>query len=136
MAYHAQLGADNIAVSVTETPDALVAEGFIALESLDASVLGKRWTGADWDDVARVPVAAPLDEAALIDLCQSAGGMTDAQLVAAFNDANLAAFWIKLRAASTILPTDQRMQDGLAAVDALGYLPKGAQAVLDAWPTA
>ena len=82
------------------------------------------------------PVPQPLDEAALIDLCQSAGGMTDAQLVAAFNDANLAAFWIKLRAASTILPTDQRTIAGLDAVETLGYLPEGAAAVLAAWPTA
>ncbi len=88
------------------------------------------------EPVVSDPVPQPIDEAALIDLCQSAGGMTDAQLVSAFNDPQLAAFWIKLRATSTILPTDQRTQDGLAAVDALGYLPEGAQAVLDAWPAA
>ena len=81
------------------------------------------------------PRPRALDEAALIDLCQAAGGMSDAQLVAADADPALRAFWIKLRAASAILPTDPRAQDGLAAVEALGYLPAGAAAVLAAWPT-
>jgi len=88
---------------------------------------------------ARPPVAAsptPLDEAALIDLCQSAGGMTDAQLVSVYTDPQLAAFIIKIKAARQILPTDARTVQGLGALEALGYLPDGADAVLAAWPTA
>ncbi|NCA72554.1 MAG: hypothetical protein EOM91_21345 [Sphingobacteriia bacterium] len=82
------------------------------------------------------PTPVPLDGAALIDLCQSAGGMTDAMLVSAHQDPMLAAFWIKLGFAAQILPSDPRTQDGLAAVAALGYLPAGAATVLAAWPTA
>ena len=81
------------------------------------------------------PEPLPLDEAALIDLCQSAGGMTDPMLVAVYKDDQLAAFIIKLRAAKSILPSDDRAIQGLGALDALGYLPDGAAAVLAAWPT-
>lgn len=61
--------------------------------------------------------------------------MSGAQLVAAHRDEALAEFWIILGLARQILPTDPRTLDGLAAVEALGYLPAGAAAVLAAWPT-
>lgn len=61
--------------------------------------------------------------------------MTDAMLVAARNDANLAAMWIKLEMAMGVERDDADTAAGLAALAALGYLPNGAQAVLDAWPT-
>lgn len=69
-----------------------------------------------------------------ISLGQKAGGMTDAQLVAARGDANLAAMWIKLELAEQVDRDNADTQTAISALDALGYLPNGAQAVLDAWP--
>lgn len=135
MPYYAQLN-DGVAVAITESAGPLAGAGFVALQSLDASVLGRSWTGSAWEDVPpAAPVPATIDALALLDLLQSAGGMTDAQLVAARDDPALAAFWIKLQLARAILPDDARTAEGLAALQTLGYLPAGVPAVLAAWPT-
>jgi len=145
MLYYAHEGADGVAYALTATHSQLAAGNVVALPGYDTSVLGRRRVGAQWLDVDPPPEPEPeptpdprpaaIDEAALIDLCQSAGAMSDEQLVAADADPALRVFWIKLRAASALLPTDPRVQDGLAAVEALGYLPAGSSAVLAAWPT-
>jgi hypothetical protein len=80
---------------------------------------------------------ASLSKLEFMELVQSAGGMTDAQLVAAHNNAALAALWIKFdRAPEQIHKDHPLVAPGLAALAALGYIPNGAQALLDAWPEA
>jgi hypothetical protein len=76
-----------------------------------------------------------LSEAGFIQLAQTAGGMTDAQLVACEQDSSFKALWIKFHAASTLDRDDPRVQAVLAALDAAGYLPNHALAVNAAWPT-
>ncbi len=83
------------------------------------------------------PPTAPttLSHLEFIELVQSAGGMTDAQLVAAHNDASLAALWIKFdHAPASIEKTHPLVTPGLDALAAAGYVPNGRDAVLDAWP--
>lgn len=75
-----------------------------------------------------------LSQIGFITLCQEAGGMTDAQLVACEADANFKALWIKFQAAQTIDQIDPRVQAGLAGLATAGYLPNGAAAVNAAWP--
>lgn len=138
MPIYVQLRSDGLAIAYSDLPSGVSGPLLVPVESETAAreALGKVRSGGGWVAAPAAPrPPRPLDEAALIDLCQSAGAMTDAQLIAADADPALRAFWIKLRAASVILPTDPRVQDGLAAVEALGYLPAGAAAVLDAWPT-
>lgn len=70
-----------------------------------------------------------------ITLCQTAGGMTDAQLVTCRGDATFAAMWIKFNAAAAINRDDARVQAGLAGLEQVGYINKGgAAAVIAAWP--
>jgi len=134
MPYYIEINSDGIGFAFSDLNETVNAPTLIPVA--DASVpLGMLWTGSGWEDVPRDPVPAAIDQAALIDLCQSVGGMTDAMLVAAHSDPALAALWIKFGAASQFLPDDTRVISGLAAFASLGYLPGGAQAVIDGWPT-
>jgi hypothetical protein len=86
------------------------------------------------------PPAPPVSLTPLefVNLVQSAGGMTDAQLVASKNDPNLAALWIKLGLATQIYSTGPLTAAGLAALQASpgNYLTAaGAAAVIAQWPT-
>ena len=95
--------------------------------------------GEQWQVVALPPppdpVPRPLTRVEFIRLGMADGGMTQAMLVQANADADLAAFWIILGMAQEIERDDADTVQGLNALEAKGYLPGGAQAVLDAWPT-
>lgn len=80
------------------------------------------------------PAPRALTRLQFVTLCQSAGGMTDAQLVAAHEDPNLKPLWIKLTMATAVERDDPATTAGLQAMQALGHL-SDAQAVIDAWPT-
>lgn len=57
--FYAQISRDGIAYAVTQTAAALSAQGLVLLSSYDTSMLGKRWTGANWEAVEQEPM--PLD---------------------------------------------------------------------------
>lgn len=82
---------------------------------------------------ARQRPPQPLTKLQFVGLCQTAGGMTDAQLVAAYDDPALKPLWIKLTMATAVERDDPATVEGLMAMEALGHLPE-PQAVLDAWP--
>jgi hypothetical protein len=84
---------------------------------------------------ARKPPPAAIGKVEFIRLVQTAGGMTDAMLVAAHEDVNLKPLWIKFQMASVVEIADPDTQGGLVALEALGYVPNGAAAVLQAWPS-
>jgi hypothetical protein len=56
MPIYAQIDSDQIAIAVTQTHAPLIGAQYIQLDSLDQSVLGKRWTGTSWADVEQAPV--------------------------------------------------------------------------------
>ena len=141
MPMYMQFRTDGLAIGYSQLGAPVESDslGEVADEAEARERLGMIHSDGEWSafvEPAPEPIPTPLDEAALIDLCQSAGGMTDAMLVAVYADPQLAAFVIKLRAARAILPTDERTTQGLAALEALGYLPNGAEAVIAAWPAA
>jgi hypothetical protein len=86
------------------------------------------------------PALAPvvLGKYQFIELAQTAGGLSDDQLVDLHDDTSkpVRAFWIKFNAASEMRKTDPATAGALTALEYLGYLPNGAAAVLDAWPEA
>ncbi len=90
--------------------------------------------GPDQPPPPLVPI--PLTEIGFITLCQEAGGMTDAMLVACDADPAFKAMWIKFKAATQIDKVDPRVQAGLTGLNAAGYLPSGVDAVNNAWPVA
>lgn len=58
--YYAQINQDRIAYAVTETAGQIDAPDMIALESFDASVIGRRYTEEGiWEDVSAPPVPEP-----------------------------------------------------------------------------
>lgn len=85
------------------------------------------------------PISPPrsLTPADFIQLVQTSGGMTDAQLVACKGDANFAAMWIKFSSAPALNRDDSRVQAGLSALETAAYItkPGGAAAVTKAWPS-
>ncbi|MBQ4826551.1 hypothetical protein J4729_18670 [Leisingera sp. HS039] len=78
----------------------------------------------------------PITRLEFVRLCMSAGGMTQELLVQAKAAPELAAMWIMLDMAQQVQKGDPEVAPGLGALEALGHLPNGAQAVLDAWPVA
>lgn len=76
-----------------------------------------------------------LDTAALIDLIESAGGTTPDQVVACHKDPNMGYMWLLLSVTPYTSRDNPKLPYMLSALEAAGYLPNGAQAVLDAWPT-
>lgn len=79
-------------------------------------------------------VYKPLDSAALITLLETAGGMTPEQVVACHSDPAMAYFWILLQITPFTSRENPKVAAALASLNAAGYLPNGAQAVLDGWP--
>jgi hypothetical protein len=69
-----------------------------------------------------------LTQAEFIDLCQSAGGMTDDLLVSAHTDVKLAALWIRFGYTQSI-DRDNQFLTSLS-----NYIPNGVDQVLNNWP--
>lgn len=84
--------------------------------------------------VGREPRPQVMSKMQFIRLVQTAGGMSDALLAQAHAEPLLKPFWIKFNMTSEMQRDDIDTQAGLGALAALGLLPNGAQAVIDAWP--
>lgn len=98
---------------------------------------GTAWVNGAFDvEPLPDPEPAPreLSRMEFVNLVQTAGGMSDEQLVAAHGDTNLAAMWLKLQLAAAVDRDDPNTAAGLGGLEALGYLPNGAAAVIEAWP--
>lgn len=76
-----------------------------------------------------------LDTASLISLMESAGGTTPAMVVDCYNDPAMEYMWILLRVTPYTSKDNPKLPALLSSLESAGYLPNGAQAVLDAWPT-
>lgn len=81
----------------------------------------------------RLPVV--LSKIDFVRLVLSAGGASYSQLVAAHNDAALEAYWILLDLSVIVTRDAAETAAALAALDAGGYLPNHAAAVVAAWQT-
>ena len=69
-----------------------------------------------------------------VEMCQEFGGMTDEKLVAAWEDAALKALWIKFELATKLAHDSDNVSNGLAAMEAKGYLDEGGkETVLNNW---
>ena len=121
--------AESVEAAQALFPDDLVVAG---------DGLSKGWVKNEAGEYEAPPSAsddpATLTKLQFITLGQTAGGMTDSQLVAAKGDGSLAAMWVKFEMATAVDRDDPNTQAAVAALEQLGYLPNGAQAVLDAWP--
>ena len=150
MATFAQIVSNqSLNVVIGTDVDSALAQHFVA--GYDGGHPGTQWTevpdgtqsGAtsNGDGTFTNPPSVPspplsLTKLEFVTLCQTAGGMTDANLVSAHTDTNLAAMWIKLDMATSVDRDNAITTAGLAALAGLGYLPNGAAAVVSAWPTA
>lgn len=55
MNYYAQLNQNQIAFAITQSSDFMAQHNLVPIHSLDDSVLGKRWTGQEWEALDRPP---------------------------------------------------------------------------------
>jgi hypothetical protein len=69
-----------------------------------------------------------------IRLISSKGGATPQNILDAYKDPNLAYFWLMFEVSTGVSRSDPEVREGLGAIDSLGYIPNGKQAVLDNWP--
>jgi hypothetical protein len=105
--------------------------------SFDVSNQNLDWDGASWV-VSSVPVEyVPLSRIDFFRLLTAAGGLTQANLVAARSDAALEAFWILLELTERVHRDAPEIGPALAGLEGLGYIEAGgAVAILAAWPAA
>ncbi|WP_282076298.1 hypothetical protein [Epibacterium ulvae] len=125
----------------TFTADEIADSGLIETPSkpdYDPTTQRCVWDGAGWI-VEGIPTPepryTPLDSAALIQLLETAGGMTPEQVVASNDDPSLKYFWLLLQVTPYTSRDNLKLPAALTGLEVAGYLPNGAQAVLDAWPT-
>ena len=85
--------------------------------------------------VVHLPQPKTISRLEFTDLCQDAGGMTDAMLVASNSNPALAALWLKFNMVTEIHRDSDLTKDGLVALSLLEYLPNGIFSVNEAWPT-
>lgn len=82
------------------------------------------------------PEPRPLSRLQFEGLVQQAAGLSDAQFLAALDDANLRLMWHRLNIASQVERDHELTQAGLAALVATGHLTDAqVQAIMAAWPT-
>ena len=101
------------------------------------------WTldGGEWSapepPPAPEPQPRPLSRLQFEGLVQQAAQLTDAQFIAALDDANLRLMWHRLNIASQVERDHELTQAGMAALVATGHLTEAqVQAIMDAWPDA
>jgi len=82
------------------------------------------------------PGYMPHTKLQFVRLIQAEGGTTKEQVTAAHKEEQLAFFWLMFELATSVERDDPEISEGLAALEQLGYLPNGAQAVLNGWPMA
>lgn len=86
--------------------------------------------------IIRIEQPQSLTKLQFVRLIKSAGGTTNEQVVAAYKDPALEFFWLMFELATSVERDDPEIAEGLGALEQLGYLPNGTQAVLDGWPMA
>ena len=128
-----------------EAPDQVTADsvagGALAISDSTAQI-GWSYDGTVFTPPPVVPVVPqpvvpkPLTQLEFIRLCRSAGGSTPEMIVTAKTDPALAYMWMEFEMAHGVEKGDPSTAEGLGALQELGYLPNGTQAVLDAWPSA
>lgn len=131
---------NNVAVEVIEQDvyDAMPENGQSLFVEVPEQV-ERKWVldGDTWSAPEPVPVVTtpqPLTRVQFVRLCMSAGGMTQQMLVDSKADPQLAALWMIMDMATHLEKDDPEIAPGLTALETLGYLPNGADAVLNAWP--
>ena len=103
---------------------------------IDASEI-VTWAAMDATPLPKPKKYAALTKLGFIRHCQTFGGFSNADLVQAKADENLAAFWIKLDMATEIIGDDEDTTAGLAALKALGYFTQAEiDSILENWPSA
>lgn len=132
---YAQINDDGLCVAVSDLRDEHDEPNLILLAG-DEDRVGQVWDGSAWSTPTQPAVYKALSKIEFIRLAKSVGGMSGAQHVAASKDANLEEMWLMFNAAEAVEREDPDTLVGLAALEALNYLPNGAESVLDSWPHA
>ena len=134
---YAQISPNDVVVAVSELAGVVDAPHMIPIEG-EPPALGSIWDGEGFTSPpAPEPAPLSLTHLQFIEHVQWVGGITDAELVAAEADANLAAFWIKFRLATAIDRDNPTISVGLDALVTLNYLTSAERAVvIDEWPAA
>ena len=130
---YAQINETGLCVGISDLSGPVSSPNMIPIAD-DENPLGMIREKGKWKAAPVVTQPALLTKLGFIELCQSAGGMSDAQLIAARNDPAFGALWIKLDLATDVNKSHPATTAGLTGLNAAGYLPKGVKAVLSAWP--
>lgn len=131
---------NNVVVNIIDAPSVAVGKAvYPGATVFDAAGVALGWVkqGSGWVPPTPVVMPAGLTHLQFILHVQDVGGVSDADLVAAKADPNLAAFWLKFDMATSLERDNPTTQAGLQALVMTGHLTEQArQAVIDEWPSA
>jgi len=83
----------------------------------------------------RDPIPQKLTKLQFIRHIQEHGGTSKSDVSAAYKDPELEYFWLIFDIATEVEKSDPEIDEALGVFETQGYLPNGAQSVLDNWPT-
>jgi len=141
----ARTASGELRTDLANQPKSRAELGFVYFATIDPATqhVVKRGSSYRVETLPAQPVPEPpalqprvLGKLEFTSLAQAAGGMTDGMLVAAYKDPRFEAFWIKMQLASEVVRDHPVTTQALRGLEAAGYLPKGAAAVLSSWPVA
>jgi len=81
------------------------------------------------------PIPQKLTKLQFIHHIQEHGGTSKSDVSAAYKDPELEYFWLIFDIATEVEKSDPEIDEALGVFETQGYLPNGAQSVLDNWPT-
>ena len=138
---YARLSNDVVIEVVTDVEYATFNDTVKAMFQEVQEQVDRKWRLIDgeWQAPEPDPEPAPeyesLTKLQFVRLIKDQGGTSNEQVVAAYRDEQLAFFWLMFEIATSVERDDPEIAEGLGVLEQLGYLPNGAQAVLDGWPT-
>ena len=133
MARYAKI-TDGIVTGINVTPATPAPEWTPAPPDVQ---IGWLYDGEAFSPPAPSPQPLPLSRLQFEGLVQHAAQLTDAQFLAALDDAALRLMWHRLNIASQVERDHELTQAGMAALVATGHLTEAhVQAIVDAWPDA
>lgn len=128
MPLYAQIDSNQQAMCITRSAEPLTQENMIPLEEGQA-VLGKRWTGSQWEDVAAPPSTATLSPITFLRRFTA----PERVAIRSSQDPYVVDFLDLLNKATEIQNTDPDVEGGMAYLVSLGLLTQARADEILAW---
>lgn len=128
MPLYAQIDSNQQAMCITRSAEPITQENMIPIEEGQA-VLGQRWTGSQWEDVAAAPSTTTLSPIAFLRRFTA----PERAAIRASANPYVVDFMDLLNKATEVLQSDPDVQGGMAYLVSLGLLSQARADEILAW---